>query len=162
MLVLGRSLTNRLGGKLTGMKVLGINHIGIAPKDPAKANWFFKTVLGVPFLGEELVTQQKTNTFMYDLTGPVSDKIPRVEILENRSSVEEPGPIAKFLEKKGGGVHHIAVAVDNINEAIATMKAYQVELVDENPKRGAHNTLVAFVHPRSTGGILVELVQEAF
>lgn len=154
-------MINSLGGKLTGMKVLGINHIGIAPKDSVKANWFFKTVLGVP-LGEELVTQQKTNTYMYDLTGPESNKIPRVEILEDRSSEDDSGPIAKFLEKKGGGVHHIAVAVDDINEAIARMKTYQVELVDEKPKHGAHNTLVAFVHPRATGGILVELVQERF
>lgn len=143
------------------MKVLGINHIGIAPKDPSRANWFFKTVLGVPFLGEELVERQQTNTRMYDLTGPAHNRLPRVEILEDHSTGENSGPIAKFLEKKGGGLHHIAIAVEDINAAIDRMRSFKVEMVDKKPSKGAHNTLVAFVHPRATGGILVELVQEA-
>ncbi len=140
------------------MKILGINHIGIAAKDPRKAEWFFKEVLQLPFKGEELVKAQKTNTIMFGVAqdqGPVDS---RIEILENEN--HQDGPIKKYIEKKGGGIHHIALQVDNVSAAIDHLRSFDIEMIDETPRGGAHHTMIAFVHPRSTGGILVELVQE--
>ncbi|MFW7381818.1 MAG: methylmalonyl-CoA epimerase [Oligoflexus sp.] len=141
------------------MKILGINHIGLAAKDPVKARWFLGEVLALPFAGEELVAEQKTNTVMY-MARQLDDGAceSRLEILENQAG--EEGPIQKFISNRGGGIHHLALAVDNVEEAIAHMKRHGVELIDETPRSGAHQTRIAFIHPRSTGGILVELVQE--
>lgn len=140
------------------MKVLGINHIGIAAKDPQRASWFFKEVLGLPFMGEELVKAQKTNTLMFASSQGDNKVLSRMEILENEQG--EEGPIKKYLDKKGGGIHHIALQVDDVEAAIAHMKSFDIEMIDETPRSGAHQTTIAFVHPRATGGILIELVQE--
>ncbi|MBQ48887.1 MAG: hypothetical protein CMP10_15975 [Zetaproteobacteria bacterium] len=83
----------------------------------------------------------------------------RLEILENQQG--EEGPIAKYLEKKGGGIHHVALNVDDVLAAIAELQSHNIQMIDTAPRKGAHNTLIAFVHPRSTGGILVELVEES-
>ena len=141
------------------MKIHGISHIGIASKDPKKSAWFFREVLQLPFEGEELVAAQKTNTIMFGSASGVQDAVSRLEILENEGGQE--GPIKKFIEKKGAGIHHLALQVDNVEEAIQRMKDHDVEMIDETPRGGAHKTRIAFVHPRSTGGILVELVQES-
>ena len=140
------------------MKITGINHVGIAAKDPKKASWFFREILKLPFQGEELVVDQKTNTIMFDSgVGLLSPG--RLEILENQEGQE--GPIAKYLEKKGGGIHHVALNVDDVLAAIAELQSHNIQMIDTAPRKGAHNTLIAFVHPRSTGGILVELVEES-
>ena len=144
----------------TPFKALGINHLGLAPKDVAKARWFFGQVLGLPFFGEELVKTQQTNTIMFGSTssgGPAPDAA-RLEILENESGAE--GPIAKFLEKKGSGIHHVAISVTDVSAAIAHCIANGVRMIDLSPRPGAHKTSIAFIHPESTGGLLVELVQE--
>ncbi len=140
------------------MKVLGINHVGLAAKDPVKARWFLKEVLQLPFEGEELVAEQKTNTVMFMSHADRAGSPSRLEILENQPGQE--GPIAKFLEKKGGGIHHVALTVDNVEAAIAHMKQHDIVMIDETPRNGAHGTKIAFVHPQSTGGLLVELVQQ--
>lgn len=141
------------------MKILGINHIGLAAKDPAKARWFLGEILGLPFAGEELVVEQKTNTVMYQASSVPTESVEsRLEILENQPG--EDGPIKKFISNRGGGIHHIALSVEDIEQAIQHMKANGVEMIDEKPRRGAHQTRIAFVHPRSTGGILVEFVEE--
>ena len=140
------------------MNILGISHIGIAAKDPKKSAWFFKEVLGLPFEGEELVAPQKTNTIMFGSQTQSGGSQSRLEILENQEG--EDGPIKKYLEKKGGGIHHIALQVDDVKSAIARMLEFEVEMIDQTPRDGAHKTKIAFVHPRSTGGILVELVEE--
>ncbi len=139
------------------MKILGINHIGIAAKDPIKAQQFFKDVLGLPFLGTELVLEQKTNTIMFQASVESKPLESRLEILQNQDG--EEGPIKKFIDTKGGGIHHIALHVDNLEEALRELTAKQVELIDKVPRKGAHHTRIAFIHPRATGGILVELVQ---
>lgn len=141
------------------MKVLGINHLGLAAKDPQKARWFFETVLGLNFLGEQLVKEQKTLTQMLDSQTEVQTaQRPRLEILINEPN--ELGPIAKFIEARGGGIHHLALSVESIQDAIEHMKAHNVEMIDEIPREGAHNTLIAFIHPRSSGGLLIELVEQ--
>jgi len=141
------------------MKILGINHIGLAAKDSSKARWFFGEVLGLPFAGEELVALQKTNTVMYlACHSKATAAESRLEILENQPG--EEGPIQKFITNRGGGIHHLALAVESIELAIAHMNTHGVELIDEQPRPGAHQTRIAFVHPRATGGILVELVEE--
>jgi methylmalonyl-CoA/ethylmalonyl-CoA epimerase len=142
------------------VKILGINHIGLAAADPQKARWFLKEVLGLPFEGEELVITQKTNTVMFATAHENSVKgHSRLEILENPAG--EDGPIAKYLEKKGGGIHHLALTVADIDAAIAHLKKLGVQMIDETPRNGAHHTRIAFVHPKATGGILVELVGES-
>lgn len=137
------------------MKILGINHIGIAPKDAAKASWFFQTVMGLEHLGDEAVISQKTNTLMFT-SGSETTSSARLELLEPMGS----GPIQKFLDTRGSGVHHIALTVDSIDRAIEHMLDHKVEMIDETPRGGAHNTRIAFVHPRATGGFLVELVEQ--
>ena len=143
------------------IRVTGINHIGLAPSDPDKARWFFKDVLGLEFLAEQLVAAQKTNTIMFDsrsaLTGPDGSS-PRLEVLEPQDGTD--GPIAKFLAKKGSGIHHIALTVASIDAALDQCKRLDVRMIDESPRDGAHDTKIAFVHPQTTGGVLCELVED--
>ncbi len=141
------------------LKILGINHIGMAAKDPAKARWFFGEVLGLPFLGDELVVEQKTLTSMFQSSPQSEVSAARLELLEPAAR-ETGGPIQSFLEKKGGGIHHVALAVEDIDQALQHLREHQVKLIDETPRQGAHNTRILFVHPHATGGFLVELVQE--
>lgn len=137
-------------------KVLGINHVGLAPKDPAKARTFLTDILGLGFHGDELVKEQKTLTAMYS-SSSTSETGPRLEILIPSNG---EGPIASFLEKKGSGIHHIAMLVDSVENAVASLKKKGVRLIDESPRPGAHETRIAFIHPESTGGLLIELVEE--
>ena len=142
------------------MRILGINHLGIAAKDPEQAKHFFSKILDLQHLGDEIVEEQKTSTSMIrssQLNQPESPKETRLEIVE---ATHEDSPIAKYLSKKGGGIHHLALTVDDLNAAIEHMKSNQIEMIDEVPRDGVHQTKIAFIHPRSTGGILVELVQE--
>ncbi len=139
-------------------KILGINHLGIAAKDPEKAKWFFSEVMGLVHLGNELVKEQSTNTKMYESFNYQKGSSPRIELLENETGSE--GPIKKFLEKKGGGIHHLAFSVDSIDTTLAYLGSKGVEMIDTTPRFGAHNTSIAFVHPKSTGGILVEFVEQ--
>ncbi|MCX6119544.1 MAG: VOC family protein [Proteobacteria bacterium] len=158
---------------LPSFQVLGINHLGIAAKDPLKFAWFMKDVLGVGHLGDESVVEQKTLTSMFtskghgaigsqgDInSGSLKDSpIPRLELLVPLAGTQD-GPIHKYLEKKGGGIHHIAIQVSNVDAAIAFASSKGVKMIDMTPRSGAHNTRIAFVHPESTGGILFEFVQE--
>jgi methylmalonyl-CoA/ethylmalonyl-CoA epimerase len=141
------------------MRILGINHLGLAPKDPVKAKWFFREILKLPFEGEELVVSQNTLTTMFDSSHGPTHTPGRLEILENDEGKD--GPIKKYLEKKGGGIHHVALTVASVEEAIAAMLRQNIEMIDKAPRPGAHNTRIAFVHPGATGGILVEFVEEA-
>ena len=143
------------------MKIVGISHVAFAPKDPEKARWFFTEVLGLGDGGSEDVTTQKTKTDFFDFK--TLDSKPRVEMITPLLSAESgvpEGPVASFLDKKGSGWHHLALCVESVDAAIVSMKAHGVELISETPQRGAHNTRVVFIHPRSTGGILVELTEE--
>ncbi len=138
--------------------IKGINHIGIAPSHPEKTRWFFEECLELPYVAEQLVQSQKTNTIIFKSSEKIyEDHISTFEILEPQDGTD--GPIAKYLSKKGGGIHHIAIDIDNVQNAIEHLQSKSVKMIDEKPRDGAHNTKIAFVHPQSTGGILVELVE---
>jgi methylmalonyl-CoA/ethylmalonyl-CoA epimerase len=127
-----------------------IDHLGIATRDIAEAMKFWGDALGLENIHTEEVAEEKVLTAML----PIGDT--RIELLEPTS---EDSPISKFLEKRGGGIHHIAVEVENIEESLANLKAKGMRLIDETPKIGAGGCLIAFVHPSSTNGVLLELVQ---
>ena len=129
-------------------KVNKVDHVGIAVKDLEQAKKFYTEMLGIPAMGEEVVAEQKVKVCFI----PCGDS--EIELLE---STEPDGPIAKFIEKKGEGIQHIALNVDNIENALADSKEKGVRLIDEKPRYGAGGASIAFVHPKSTGGILLEL-----
>lgn len=132
------------------MKVLKIDHIGIAVKSIDETKKLYHDLLGLVHAGNETVQEQKVTTAFF----PVGDT--EVELLESTSP---DGPIAKYLEKRGEGVQHIAFRVDNIEEALAELKAKGIQLIDEKPRKGAGGAQIAFLHPKSTHGVLVELCQ---
>ena len=127
-----------------------INHLGIATKGIDEALKFWSDALGLENVHTEIVEDQKVRVAML----PIGDS--RIELLEP-TSVDSP--ISKFLEKRGGGIHHIAVEVDDIESALAKLKSQGMRLIDEEPRIGAEGCLVAFVHPSSANGVLLELVQ---
>lgn len=127
-----------------------INHLGIATKGIDEALKFWEDALGLENVHTETVEDQKVRVAMLNIGET------RIELLEPTS---EDSPISKFLEKRGGGIHHIAVDVEDISAALMKLKQNGARLIDENPRRGAEGCLVAFVHPSSTGGVLLELVQ---
>jgi len=137
--------------------ILGINHLGLAPKDPERARWFFQDVLGLPHLGDELVVEQQTLTRMFSAFASAPDPVERLEILV--PSPEGAGAVGAFLAKKGSGIHHLALTVCDLEGLIAHLLAKGVRMVDQVPRSGAHHTRIAFVHPESTGGLLIELVE---
>lgn len=127
-----------------------INHLGIATKGIDEALKFWEDALGLENVHTEIVEDQKVRVAML----PIGES--RIELLE---ATAEDSPIAKFLEKRGGGIHHIAVEVEDIEAALAKLKAEGMRLIDEKPRVGAEGCLVAFVHPSSANGVLLELVQ---
>ena len=127
-----------------------INHLGIATKDIGEALKFWEDALGLENVHTETVEDQKVRVAML----PIGES--RIELLEPTS---EDSPISKFLEKRGGGIHHIAVEVEDIEAALAKLKREGMRLIDEKPRIGAEGCLVAFVHPSSANGVLLELVQ---
>jgi len=127
-----------------------IDHLGIATKGIDDALKFWSDALGLENVHTEVVEDQKVRVAML----PIGES--RIELLEPTS---DDSPISKFLEKRGGGIHHIAVEVDDIRASLAKLKAQGMRLIDEDPRIGAENCLVAFVHPASANGVLLELVQ---
>lgn len=134
-------------------KILGIDHLGIVAKQNQVAHRFFSQILKAKDLGQETVTDQKVVTQFFNFSEQPETNY---ELLEPLS---EDSPIVPFLSKKGGGVHHIALKVDHIEQALLYLKGLGVKLIDNEPRLGAHGKLVAFIHPHSTGGILIELTQ---
>lgn len=127
-----------------------INHLGIAAKSIEEALKFWQDSLGLEQTHTEIVEEQKVRVAML----PIGET--RIELLEPTSA---DSPISKFLEKRGGGIHHIAVEVEDIEAALRQMKEQGARLIDETPRIGADNCLIAFVHPAASGGVLLELVQ---
>jgi len=127
-----------------------IDHIGIATNGIATGADLWRDLLGLHPHEIEEVPQQKVRVCML----PLGDS--RIELLEPMS---DDSPISKFLEKRGPGIHHIAVEVDDISAVLAELKDKGAKLIDEQPRAGAGGCLVAFIHPSSTGGVLLELVQ---
>lgn len=132
------------------MKILKIDHLGIAVNSIDAGKTFWSEILGLQFEGAETVAEQKVTTAFF----PVGES--EVELLESTSP---DGPVAKFIEKKGAGFQHIAFRVENIEEALAELKAKNVQLIDQVPRIGAGGAKIAFLHPKATGGVLVELCQ---
>ena len=129
-----------------------IDHIGIATRGIDDAAKFYRDVLGLEVVETEEVAEQKVRVAML----PIGESC--IELLE---ATTEDSAISRFLEKRGPGIHHLAVQVDDIQAALADLKQKGARLIDEEPRRGAGGCLVAFVHPSSTGGVLLELVQKA-
>ena len=127
-----------------------INHLGIATKGIEESLKFWSDALGLENVHTEVVEDQKVRVAML----PLGES--RIELLEPTS---DDSPISKFLEKRGAGIHHIAVEVEDIRASLAKLKARGMRLIDEDPRIGAKNCLVAFVHPASANGVLLELVQ---
>ena len=133
-------------------KILGIEHIGIAQdKDSDKLSSFFENILNIS-KKTEVVEDQKVLTDIFD-TGAG-----KIELL---SATDKESVINRYLAKKGESVHHIAILVDDLNKALDYLKSKNVKLINETPQKGADNMRIAFVHPHSTPGILLELCQEA-
>lgn len=128
-----------------------IDHLGIATKSIEESLKFWEKSLGLENIHTEVVEEQKVRVAIL----PIGES--RVELLEPTS---DDSPISKFLEKRGGGIHHIAVEVENIEESLAKLKAEGARLIDETPRIGAEGCLIAFVHPATTGGVLLELTQK--
>ena len=132
------------------MDIKNVDHIGLAVPNLEEALKFYEDVLGFKCQGTEVVEEQKVKVAFL----PVGDT--ELELLESTS---EDGPIAKFIEKNGGrgGIQHIALRVDSIEEAIEEIKSKGYKMIDEKPRYGAGNASIAFCHPKSTNGILIEL-----
>jgi methylmalonyl-CoA/ethylmalonyl-CoA epimerase len=128
-----------------------INHLGIATNGIDEALKFWRDALGLENVHTETVEDQKVRVAML----PIGDT--KIELLEATS---EDSPIAKFLEKRGGGIHHIAVEVENIEESLVKLKKEGARLIDEKRRVGAEGCLIAFVHPSSSNGVLLELIQK--
>jgi methylmalonyl-CoA/ethylmalonyl-CoA epimerase len=132
------------------MKVKHIDHIGIAVKGLDQASAFYTDILGLKVKATETVAEQKVNVAFI----PITDS--EVELLE---STEADGPVAKFIEARGEGVQHIAFRVENLEEALAELKAKGIRLIDQSPRKGAGGARIAFIHPKETNGVLVEICE---
>ena len=128
-----------------------IEHIGIAVKDLEASNLVFKKLFGAPHYKLEEVASEGVKTSFFQV-GPN-----KIELLE---ATNEDSPIAKYIERKGEGIHHIAFEVEDIAKEIERLKGEGFIVLNETPKKGADNKLVAFLHPKSSNGVLVELCQE--
>jgi len=127
-----------------------LDHIGIAVESLEKASGFYKS-LGLEIEAVEEVAEQKVKVAIL----PLGES--RVELLE---SLDPEGPVGKFVAKKGQGLHHIAVRVEDLAGTLAKLAESGVQLIDREPRRGAEGCLIAFVHPKSTGGVLLELTEK--
>lgn len=127
-----------------------INHIGIAVKSIDEALPFYRGNLGMSFAGIEEVAEQKVRVAMLRVGESM------IELLEPTT---DDSPVAKFIEKFGSGIHHIAYEVADIEAAIAELRASGARMIDEKPRGGAHGTRIAFIHPKSSNGVLTELCQ---
>jgi methylmalonyl-CoA/ethylmalonyl-CoA epimerase len=132
------------------MKPKKIEHIGIAVKSLDTAIPFFENVMGVKCYAVEEVVDQKVKTAFFKVGET------KIELLE---STDPEGPVGKFIEKKGEGVHHVAFAVDNVQEALNEASEKGVMLIDKQPRKGAEGLNIAFLHPKSTFGVLTELCE---
>ncbi len=132
------------------MKILEIDHIGIATKSIDQSAPFWNADLGLPAPEKETVAEQKVTTLLLLAGGS------EIELLE---ATAPESAIAKFITNRGEGMHHIALRVENIEDALRELRDKGIRLIDEKPRKGARESTVAFIHPQSTHGVLVELVQ---
>ena len=133
------------------MKLTHIEHLGIAVNNLEESIKFYEEKLGLKCYAIEEVPDQKVKTAFFK----VGDT--KIELLKSTSP---EGPIGKFIEKKGEGIHHIAFHVDNLQESLNELNQKEVNLIDANPRKGAEGLNIAFLHPKSTGGVLTELCSD--
>jgi methylmalonyl-CoA/ethylmalonyl-CoA epimerase len=129
------------------MNITHIEHIGIAVKNLDESINFYENILGLKCYAIEEVADQKVKTAFFQVGQT------KIELLE---STDPDGPIGKFIDKKGEGIHHIAYSVTDLPAALQHVKTNEVKLIDENPRRGAEGLNIAFLHPKSTNGVLTE------
>ena len=134
------------------MAIKKIDHIGIAVKDISAALKFYAEALGLENIGYEVVEDQGVRVAFL----PVGES--RFELLE---PLNDESPVAKFIAKRGEGIHHICLDVENVTETLEDMKGRGLQLIDQQPRPGAHHKNIAFVHPKASGGVLIELSQDA-
>lgn len=129
-----------------------ISHLGIAVKDLAASEQLFRKLLGAEDVHHEEVGDQGVRIASFNVGE---------SIIELTEATRPDSAIAKFIDKRGEGIHHIAIEVDDVAAELTRLKSEGIQLIDETPKRGAHEMLIAFLHPKSTNGVLVELCQRA-
>jgi methylmalonyl-CoA/ethylmalonyl-CoA epimerase len=134
------------------MKALLIDHIGIAVKSLNESIILFRDILGFEFCGTEIIEGQKVEAAFFKI------KDTKIELLQPTS---EESAIAKFIEKKGTGIHHIAIQIENIEKDLDELKAKGISFIDNKPREGAHGKKIAFINPSSTGKILFELCENS-
>jgi len=128
-----------------------VEHIGIAVKNLQESIQLYENILGVPCYNVEEIPDQKVRTAFFHIGQT------KIELLE---STDPEGPVSKFIERKGEGVHHIAFAVANLAEALREVEVKGFQLIDKHPRQGAEGLNIAFLHPKSTGGVLLELCDD--
>ncbi|MDD5543425.1 MAG: methylmalonyl-CoA epimerase [Acidobacteriia bacterium] len=134
------------------MKILGISHLGLAVRSVDEATKFFSGALGLPAGGQERVEDQRVQLSWH----PVGKS--RIELLE---PTDPSSVVARFLEKRGEGIHHVCFIVEDIKGALKELQAKGIRLIDEIPRKGAGGCQIAFLHPESTHGVLIELSEES-
>lgn len=128
----------------------GIDHLGIAVPDLAAARHVFEKLLGMPVVEEDEVADQRVRVVKLDAGGS------HLELLE---STDPDGPIGRYVARRGAGIHHLTLRVDDVAQTLRELEAAGVELIDREPRTGAGGARIAFLHPRSTAGILIELCE---
>lgn len=131
--------------------IKSINHIGIAVRDLDKSIDIFKTIFEFENVHKEIVEKQKVSVASFRI-GDI--------LIELTSPIDDTSPIAKFIEKKGEGIHHIAFETDDIHSELNRLKSNDINLINDTAQEGAHNMLISFLHPKSTNGVLMEICQK--
>ncbi|MDP4267073.1 MAG: methylmalonyl-CoA epimerase [Bacteroidota bacterium] len=133
------------------MKATHIEHIGIAVKNLEESIKYYENILGFKCYSVEEVKDQKVKTAFFKVGQT------KIELLE---STDSEGPISKFIEKKGEGIHHLAFAVEDLSETLPEVESKGIQLIDKAPRKGAEGLSIAFLHPKSTFGVLTELCED--
>lgn len=133
------------------MDISHIEHIGIAVKSLAESIKYYEEIMGLKCYGIEEIKDQKVKTAFFQIGQT------KLELLE---TTDPEGPIGKFIEKRGEGIHHLAFAVKNLESALTEIEGKDVNLIDKNPRKGAEGFDIAFLHPKSTFGVLTELCEK--
>jgi methylmalonyl-CoA epimerase len=133
------------------LQVKKISHVAIASSDPQAAQTLYEEILGLTHIGSEEVRSEGVNTHFYQVGES------NVEILEPLST---DSPVGKFLDRKGPGIHHIALEVEDLDGYVIKLKQAGIQLLSDAPKLGAHDMRIIFIHPKSTGGVLIELSEK--
>jgi len=133
------------------IKVLGVEHIGVALNKNEELSNLFKNIFNLEHIGSEIVEEQEVNTDIFSASNT------KIELLE---AISEDSPISKYISKYGQGMHHLALLVEDIDIAIKYLIENNIEMIDQKPKIGVEGYKIAFIHPKSTPGLLIEICQK--